>query len=94
MRSKDMAVALAALANETRLKMVKAMAKAGPEGIVGHEYSDRTGMARTLVSHHLKILVAAGIASEEKQGRTIRHRLDHERLGRLAAAVHALDSGK
>jgi ArsR family transcriptional regulator, arsenate/arsenite/antimonite-responsive transcriptional repressor len=87
MQSKALAEGLFALANETRLDMIRAIAKAGATGVAGHEISERTGMPRTLVSHHLKILVRAGLVTERKAGRTIHHRLDRDAMRKLTSAL-------
>jgi len=90
MRSKDLVQALAALANETRLAICKALLRMGPDGIPSHELADRMCLSRTLASHHLRILVQAGIVEQRRSGRVLRHSLVGPQVRALAEAIEKL----
>ena len=65
------ASAFAALGSEQRLTVLRTLVRAGPEGLSMGELGDRTGVSGSTLTHHLKILVGAGLVSQEKRGRSI-----------------------
>lgn len=60
----------AALGSEQRLHVLHAMVRAGPKGLAIGELGDRTGITGSTLTHHLKILSAAGLVTQAKQGRS------------------------
>ncbi len=61
----------AALGSEQRLEVLRALVRAGPEGLRIGELGDRTGVTGSTLTHHMKILSQAGLVTQEKQGRSI-----------------------
>ncbi len=67
---------LSALAQETRLRVFRALVAAHPEGIPAGEIAAACGVPHNTMSSHLAILSRAGLASAERQGRTVFYRAD------------------
>jgi DNA-binding transcriptional ArsR family regulator len=63
--------AIAALSQETRLRMVRLLVKAGPAGMAAGAIATATKSSASIVSFHLKELERAGLVTSERQGRTI-----------------------
>jgi DNA-binding transcriptional ArsR family regulator len=67
-------IALAALAQQARLRVFRALVGAGPDGMTPGELSAGLDIAPSTLSFHLKELVSAGLASVEREGRNLRYR--------------------
>jgi len=67
----DAAQAFAALGSEQRLAVLRALVRAGPDGLRVGELKDRTGLAASTLSHHLRFLTQTGLVEQTKQGREI-----------------------
>ena len=65
------ASAFAALGSEQRLTVLRSLVRAGPDGLSMGELGQRTGVSGSTLTHHLKILVGAGLVTQEKRGRSI-----------------------
>ncbi len=65
------AQAFAALGSEQRLSVLRALVRAGPDGLRVGELKDRTGLAASTLSHHLRFLTQSGLIEQTKQGREI-----------------------
>lgn len=76
---------LAALAQETRLTVVRELVSAGPEGLPAGEISGRLGVGPTTLTFHLKELQKAGLLRRQRRGRYIFYALERERLDRFMA---------
>ncbi len=61
----------AALGSEQRLCVLRALVRAGPEGLSIGELGQRTGVTGSTLTHHMKILSQAGLVTQEKRGRSI-----------------------
>ncbi|MBS8226240.1 ArsR/SmtB family transcription factor [Vannielia litorea] len=61
----------AALGSEQRLAVLRVLVRAGPGGLRIGELGARTGVTGSTLTHHMKILAAAGLVRQEKQGRSI-----------------------
>jgi DNA-binding transcriptional ArsR family regulator len=75
-----MARAFAALAQDTRLAAFRALVAAGPEGLQPTLLASRLGVPANTLSFHLRELVAAGLASQERQGRALIYRAELTRV--------------
>jgi ArsR family transcriptional regulator, arsenate/arsenite/antimonite-responsive transcriptional repressor len=76
-----------ALADPARLRLISLVAAhQGAEACVC-ELTDPIGLSQPTVSHHLKILVDAGILSREQRGKWAYYRLVPEALNSLAALI-------
>ena len=68
---KEMAIsALAALAQETRLDVFRALVQAGPEGLPAGAIGAALDIPSATLSFHLKELRSAGLVRCERQGRS------------------------
>lgn len=65
------AASFAALGSEQRLSVLRCLVRAGPEGLSIGELGERTGVTGSTLTHHLKLLAAAGLVKQERQGRSI-----------------------
>lgn len=65
------ASAFAALGSEQRLAILEVLVRAGPDGLMIGTLGERAGTTGSTLTHHLKILTAAGLLQQQKQGRTI-----------------------
>ncbi len=65
------ASAFAALGSEQRLSVLRTLVRAGPDGLSMGELGQRSGVSGSTLTHHLKILVGAGLVRQEKRGRSI-----------------------
>ncbi|PVA09375.1 transcriptional regulator [Pelagivirga sediminicola] len=65
------ASAFAALGSEQRLGVLRALVRAGPEGLSIGELGARSGVAGSTLTHHMKILAMAGLVRQERRGRSI-----------------------
>lgn len=65
------ASAFAALGSEQRLSVLRSLVRAGPDGLSIGELGMRTGVTGSTLTHHVKILSAAGLVAQTRQGRSI-----------------------
>ena len=78
---------LKALADPTRLRLVSLIAaNPGGEACVC-ELTDPVGLTQPTVSHHLRILVDAGLLAREQRGKWAYYRLIPGTLDAVAAAL-------
>ncbi len=61
----------AALGSEQRLQVLHALVRAGPEGLSIGALGARTGITGSTLTHHLRILSAADLVTQTRQGRSI-----------------------
>lgn len=88
-RASAMAPMLGALANPVRLRIVS-MLLASPEGFAcGCDLEVPLGLSQPTVSHHLKVLLEAGLVEGERRGRWVHYRVVEERLEEIAGALVA-----
>jgi arsenate reductase len=73
METTEAAAALAALAQETRLSLVRLLMAAGPSGLAAGEIAARLAVAPSTLSFHLAALDRAGLVVATRQGRSIRY---------------------
>lgn len=65
------ASAFAALGSEQRLSVLRALVRAGDQGLSIGELGERVGIAGSTLTHHMKILAQAGLARQVRDGRRI-----------------------
>jgi ArsR family transcriptional regulator, arsenate/arsenite/antimonite-responsive transcriptional repressor len=75
--------ALAAMANETRLSLLRGLIAAGDEGMAAGEIARCQGMSASRLSFHLAALEQAGLVTARRKGRNIFYMADHAALGGL-----------
>ena len=85
MEEKDVVGALAALAQQSRLRVFRALVVAGEAGLTPGALSDALEVPATSLSFHLKELTAAGLASQQRQGRNLIYRASYAQMNALLA---------
>ncbi|MBL4626911.1 MAG: helix-turn-helix transcriptional regulator [Roseicyclus sp.] len=80
-------VAFGALSNATRLKIVRLLVEAGPDGLPAGDVAKAAGASPSRASFHLAGLANAGLVTADRQARTIFYRVSFEQLGALMAFV-------
>lgn len=76
MDANDTIEALAALAQPTRLEAFRRLAAAEPGGIAAGDLARRLDVPQNTLSAHLAVLARAGLATSDRQGRSIIYRAD------------------
>ncbi len=85
MDSNDAAQAFAALGQETRLDLLRALLGAGPNGIAAGEMAARLGVPSSTLSFHLRALDQAGLVAATRQGRNLIYAAQVDRLRAVLA---------
>ena len=83
MKEVDVIRSLAALAQEVRLRVFRALVVAGNEGLTPGALAEQLGVASNTLSFHLKELVHAGLISQERQGRNLIYRASFASMNEL-----------
>ena len=89
METSEAVIALAALAQETRLAMLRLLVQAGPNGLPAGDIAERIGVPPSTLSFHLKELDRAGLVRSWRVQRQIRYAADYEGLRRLLSFLTA-----
>jgi len=74
---------LAVIGTEPRLRIVRALIAAHPDGLVVGEVADALGMGGSSLSHHLDRLKMERVVTVERQGTFLRYRVDMALLREL-----------
>ncbi|MBU0752130.1 MAG: metalloregulator ArsR/SmtB family transcription factor [Gammaproteobacteria bacterium] len=77
--------ALAALAQETRLKVFRLLVTAGPEGRAAGEIGEQLGIAANTLSFHFKTLTQAGLLQSRQDGRFVYYTANYAAMDDLIA---------
>ena len=85
MKADKAASAFAALAQETRLAIVRRLVKEGPDGLPAGAIANACGVSPSNVSFHLKELEHAGLIEARREARSIIYSAAHEGLRDLIA---------
>ena len=85
MQETDVVRALAALAQEVRLRVFRALVVAGPAGLTPSDLAAQLEVAPNTLSFHLKELSHAGLISQERQGRNLIYRAALDTMNALLA---------
>ena len=76
---------LAALAQETRLSIFRALVQAGPGGLAAGRIAEALGAPASTLSFHLKELAAAGLVGARQEGRFIYYSANYAAISELIA---------
>ncbi|MCU0813683.1 MAG: ArsR family transcriptional regulator [Burkholderiaceae bacterium] len=76
-------LALAALAQNMRLRVFRALVGAGPPGLTPGALSATLGVPASTLSFHLKELLHAGLVTQERDGRHLIYRPALEQMNAL-----------
>lgn len=79
-RADDLATALKAVADPARLQILDILKSRPDLEACVCEFTEPLGLAQPTVSHHLKVLAAAGIVHRERRGSWAWFQLDELRL--------------
>lgn len=71
MKLDDAAARLEALGNPTRLKIYRALVRAGRSGMPVGRLQDKLRIPASTLSHHVKALVSVGLISQVRDGTTL-----------------------
>jgi len=82
MEAESAILALAALAQPTRLEAFRLLVQHEPEGVPAGEIADALAVPANTMSAHLGVLSRAGLVSSQRRSRSIIYRAD---LGHLRA---------
>lgn len=85
MDKKIVVARLAALAQESRLDMFRALVQAGKNGLTAGAISEQTQTAPNSVSFHMKELVHAGLVSSRQTGRYVIYTAEYGNMNELLA---------
>ena len=85
METESFVVALAALAQGSRLAIFRALVQAGPAGLPAGKISEVTGIAPSSLSFHLKELSHAAMVTSRQDGRFIIYAADFSTMNALLA---------
>jgi ArsR family transcriptional regulator len=72
MNDQTAAAALESLGNQKRLTIFRLLVRAGPAGLAVGKLQERVGIPASTLSHHVAHLVAAGLVSQNREGRVLR----------------------
>lgn len=67
----EIASTFAALGSEQRLSVLRALVRAGPEGLTIGQLGERAGVTGSTLTHHMRVLSQAGLVNQTRQGRKI-----------------------
>ena len=79
---------LKALADERRLAVLRMLSQA--DELCACRLLERLDISQPTLSHHMALLVSAGLVSAERRGRWMHYRLRRERVAQLASALGRL----
>ena len=82
----DIARLCRALADPNRVRIVNLLA-ASPQPVCVCDLTEPLGVSQPTVSHHLRVLLDAGLVRRERRGTWAYYSLDHEALRRLASLI-------
>ncbi len=74
---------LQALAQETRLELLRLLVRVGPKGMAAGEIARRLAVPAPTLSFHLKAMQQAGLLSSERVGRSLVYRAGFDRLSEV-----------
>ncbi|QIE54119.1 helix-turn-helix transcriptional regulator [Pikeienuella piscinae] len=83
MREEEAASLFQALSNADRLKVIRALVIAGPDGLNAGDIAAKVGASPSRASFHLAALSEARIVQRERRSRSLRYTVDFSRIGEL-----------
>lgn len=85
METKSAVIALAALAQNTRLAIFRTLVQAGPAGLPAGKIGEFTGVPPSSLSFHLKELARADLVDSRQEGRFIIYTTNFSTMNELLA---------
>ena len=89
MEEKTAVASLAALAQEARLRVFRALVGAGPQGMTPGALSALLDLPASTLSFHLKGLVHAGLVNVDREGRNLFYKPHLQQMSDLLAYLTA-----
>lgn len=83
MEERQALLAFGALSQETRLRILRLLVVAGPEGLAAGVIAEQAGVSASNVSFHIKELERAGLVASRRESRSILYSVDFEALNEL-----------
>ena len=83
MHTKNALAALAALAQEARLKVIRLLVEIGPEGMAASKISDRMRVVPSSLSFHMKELAHAKLVTSRQDGRFVIYAANFDTINEL-----------
>ena len=83
MKVEQVAAQLEALGNPTRLKVYRALVRAGDEGLAVGRLQKKLGIAGSTLSHHLHRLILTDLVTQERQMTTLICRANYPAMNAL-----------
>ncbi|UZD90000.1 ArsR/SmtB family transcription factor [Cognatishimia activa] len=83
MNESDALSAFAALSNESRLRVVKFLVEAGPDGLSAGDIAAKLGATPSRASFHLATLSEAGLVRSQKESRSVQYTVRFDAMGGL-----------
>ena len=83
MKTPQAVVALAALAQDTRLSIYRLLVQQGPEGLSAGVIAERLDTAAATLSFHLKELSHAGMVASRQDGRFVYYSANYDQMNAL-----------
>ena len=80
---------LAAMGTEPRLRIVRLLLSAHPQGMVVGDIADELGIPNSTLSHHLDKLRSEGLLKVQRQGTYLRYTADTAGLEELLGFLYA-----
>lgn len=70
----------AALGHPTRLRLYRALVRAGEEGAPVGVLQDQLGVPASTLTHHIQALARAGLVEQQRDGRILTTRADYAQM--------------
>ena len=80
---------LSAMGTEPRLRIMRLLLSAHPEGMVVGEIGEELEIANSTLSHHLEKLKNEGLVSVQREGTFLRYRANTQALEELLGFLYA-----
>ena len=74
---------LESIGSPIRLKIFRALVRAGDDGLACGVLQQRVGLAASTISHHIRHLREAGLVSQDRYGTTLVCRANYSAMNRL-----------
>ena len=85
--AETLATAFAALSDPVRLRLLSVVAAADEDEVCACDLVELSGRSQPTVSHHMKVLVDAGLVAREKRGLWVWYRIVPARLDALRTVL-------
>lgn len=83
MEERQALLAFGALSQDTRLRILRLLVVAGPEGVAAGMVAEQIGVTASNVSFHMKELDRAGLVTARRESRSIIYTANYDALGGL-----------